>query len=732
MIDRIIKFLYYSLVFFTPLIVLPVTSELFEFNKMLFIYATAILLLFLLTTKYIWQKKIRLAKIALSLPLLLFLASQVLSTLFSIDKHTSIYGYYGRFNGGLLSIIAYLILFYGFFEVGSVLFIKKLLKVSLSASSLVILWGLPGKFGYDLSCLIFTGQFNNSCWTDQFRPAERLFSTLGQPNWLGAYLAINFFVALYFFILSHGSKKFIYYLYLLLNFAVILFTRSRSAILAVILGFIFFFTFITIRQRRVEKKLAILALTIIFSVLFFKTGMGQIDRFLNLDYYREKFFSNKIAKIDKTAQTAVKNDSGGVTESLDIRKIVWDGAVKLGFRYPLFGTGVETFAYSYYFVRPEKHNLTSEWDYLYNKAHNEYLNYFATTGFVGLASYLLLLGTFLGWSLIRISNFKFLIFSQSAKLKNKNSLQSENYQLKTREDEPELLILCLFFSYLTILTTNFFGFSTTTINIFFYLIPAIILILANAVGFESISLTKLSAASSKILLAVNTLVFTILMLFLIFYFAADILYAEAEKYTRLGEYQKSVESLNLALKLHGAHVYEDKLSFVQANLAYMLALQKQDDLAKKFIQASDRLNVKAIMASPHNVLYWKTRAKNYFIFYQLTLDKNQILTGIEALNRARQLSPSDPKITYNLSIYYSILSDEEKDEAKKVAYQKDAFAYGKITINLKPDFKDARLLYAQLLKKYGRKNEAKQELELILKNFNPKDQEVLKELESLP
>ena len=32
------------------------------------------------------------------------------------------------------------------------------------------------KYGYDLSCFIFTGQFNNSCWTDQFRPSERIFS----------------------------------------------------------------------------------------------------------------------------------------------------------------------------------------------------------------------------------------------------------------------------------------------------------------------------------------------------------------------------------------------------------------------------------------------------------------------------------------------------------------------------------------------------------------------------
>ena len=39
--------------------------------------------------------------------------------------------------------------------------------------------------------------------------------------------------------------------------------------------------------------------------------------------------------------------------------------------------------------------MTSEWDYLYNKAHNEYLNYLTTTGIVGLGTHLLLLAGFL-------------------------------------------------------------------------------------------------------------------------------------------------------------------------------------------------------------------------------------------------------------------------------------------------------------------------------------------------
>ena len=71
-------------------------------------------------------------------------------------------------------------------------------------------------------------------------------------------------------------------------------------------------------------------------------------------------------------------ENGG-TESGQIRLIVWQGALEIFKHYPIFGSGVETFAYSYFQYKPISHNLVSEWDFLYNKAHNEFLNYLATT-----------------------------------------------------------------------------------------------------------------------------------------------------------------------------------------------------------------------------------------------------------------------------------------------------------------------------------------------------------------
>ncbi|MFA5771012.1 MAG: O-antigen ligase family protein, partial [Patescibacteria group bacterium] len=477
MIDQIIQLLYGILFFVTPLIMTRSTSELFEFNKMLFIYAATVLIIFFWFLKIVINRKIILKKTVLDIPILIFFLSQLISTVTSIDRHTSIFGYYGRFNGGLLSIICYILLYYGL--VSNSINIEKLLKTIIASSLTVILWAIPGHFGYDLTCLLFTGKFNNSCWDNEtlaFRPELRAFSTLGQPNWLGAYLAVAFFIGIYFLVKNINyvktpyraslQKQLLPSIYLFLNFSMILMSRSRSAIGAVIVGLILFvgYYFFFIKSN-FKKILIVLLMVTIIPIILFKTGEDKIDKYLNLKNLSSIIYPQKTI-INQPSSIILSNN---VTESFDIRKIVWEGAWKLALRYPLFGTGVETFAYSYNFVRPIAHNLTSEWDYVYNKAHNEYFNYLATTGFLGLAGYILLIFGFLFYS-FKILNIKYQISNKSQILKSKK----QNYVAIEQSNNETMLIVCLLIGWLTILITNFFGFSTTTIQLFFYLIPAFI------------------------------------------------------------------------------------------------------------------------------------------------------------------------------------------------------------------------------------------------------------------
>ncbi len=715
MISRIIRYIYYLLFLLTPLIFSPTTSELFEFNKMLFIYTVAATISFLWIVRMVIAKRVIFKTTPIDIPIGLYVAGLIASTIFSIDRHTSIFGYYGRFNGGLLSIIAYLVLYWGFVSNVGRKYVERILQVSIISSLIVILWGFPGHFGADMTCFVFApqGGFSNSCWTAQFQPSIRMFSTLGQPNWLGAYLAIHFFIALYFYLKSihvESAKESIlvsikknlsskttlfYFTYLIFNFVGLLFTRSRSAALASaisLLGFIGYYL-LTKRGKAQSILRSFLPLIAVFfiAILIFKTGIEPIDKYISL----RKAVSKPTAVV---VETFADSD---ITGSGKIREIVWSGALELGRRYPLFGTGLETFAYSYYGVRPVAHNLTSEWDFLYNKAHNEYLNFLATTGFVGLGMYILMIVAVI------------YLFVRTIK----------------KHHDSGLFGISLLAAYTTILITNFFGFSTTTINIFFFLIPAFIVVFSAKESDIVSDHSEHMSLTSWALIVLSGFVLLLTYSYLYSYYVADTKYALSKQYAQAGDSKTEAGLLQQALRLRREHVYEDKLSFALANLAYVYQGDKKG--ARALVALSQRYNALSLLGSPKNVLYFKTRAKNYYLYYQLDSNPQDIQLGIDALGEAKRLSPTDPKIPYSASIFYSLMADAAKDQGKKKEFRDLSLAQIGESIALKPNYSDAYLIKAQLLKKYGDKAGAKTALKYLLKNIDPKDEQAQKELEKL-
>jgi len=706
-INNILKFLYGGLFFLTPLFFTSNTSELFEFNKMIFIYILTILIGFFWLIKMIVSKKIIFKKTFLDTPIFLFFGSQLFSTFFSIDRHTSLFGYYGRFNGGLLSIISYIILYYGF--VSNSVGVNFILKTSLFSSIAVMVYGLPGKLGHDLTCFFVSAGriFDNSCWSTEsnvFNPRERLFSTLGQPNWLGAYLAINFFLGIYFLIKNKNNTKYfiINFLYLFTNISFILFTRSRSALMAVGVGLILFIIYYLLFIKSNNKKLIITLLIIsIIPILLFKTGVDKVDKYLSISNIKNSIFIK--TSMDKQIS---KNNVSSVTESADIRKIVWRGAIDLGLKYPFFGTGVETFAYSYYFFRPVEHNLVSEWDYVYNKAHNEFLNYLATTGFFGLLTYLILITVFIVYVILKLK-------SQILNLKTKTKIAKAKKDSKNLDFDFNytILHLSLLCAYITILITNFFGFSTTIINLFFYIMPAFV-ILASERNLHAqnqnnnsgvVALFPPRMTYKQWVLVFFILSISIYLLFSTFtYWLADTYYALGINYSKpqILDYQKAAGFFEKALRIRYEPIYEDRFSSALSYLSIFAAYQKQNDLAYKLIRLSDYYNDKTLSKYPKNIFYWKTKAKNQYLFYQVTLKTSYLLEGVKALKESKKISPTDPKIPYSLAVYYSLLYDSEKNSSQKSVWKQKSLQEINLALDLKKDFQDGLTLKKDLQKKY--------------------------------
>ncbi len=467
--NKIISWSFYLLFFLVPLWFFSGSHELFEYNKIMLTYGLTIVIAAAWLVKLVVSHQssaISIKRTPLDIPIALYLLSHIISTIFSLDPHTSIWGYYSRFHEGLLATISYIVLYYAAVSNLQRPHILRILQISFVSAAIVAIYGTFEHFGHSPSCLFITGNFDVDCWVQDVK--NRVFATLGQPNWMAAYLDVVLLSVFGFlfsgrsqsvFSLSDSGKPkteklnsdnrqqrtdnqgFIIYTCLsVLLFAALLFTKSRSGILGLFTGLAIFGFF----QLKSLKNFWKVAAAFLITSAIFGLPFSQIEKFS-----LENFLTNKPSTVNpglgpQAEPRTASTQKGayidiGISESGDIRRIVWQGAIKVWQRYPIFGSGVETFAYAYYQDRPVEHNMVSEWDFLYNKAHNEFLNILATTGTVGMLAYLSILGMFT------------LLFLKSKK-------------------EP--LTIALFAAWSSILITNFFGFSVVIIGLYFFLIPA--------------------------------------------------------------------------------------------------------------------------------------------------------------------------------------------------------------------------------------------------------------------
>ncbi|MCR4263488.1 MAG: O-antigen ligase family protein, partial [Candidatus Roizmanbacteria bacterium] len=461
-----IRYSYYALFFLIPLLLTPWNYELFEFNKMLFVYAVSIIVGSLWLVRMTLEKRVIFRQTPLDIPIALFLVAHLVSTIQSIDPHISVWGYYGRFNGGLVSLMSYVLLYYAMVsnlsDQKNNRTILTILRASLVSGILVSFYGIAQHFGIDAHI-----------WVQDVQ--NRVFSTLGQPNWLAAYVAVltplSISLILYgriarsrFGFVSYvwGVSSVIYYLTLL-------YTKSRSGFLAMwlVLGIFWLGTFAYLQWKSTKLKEIQKVTSDIFMVagittaafLVITTITGTPFEKVNtlLSVWKptpQEQVPPEVEQQVATDETALSSGGLNITDSGDIRKLVWQGAFEAARARPYFGWGVETFAWIFYQFKPVEHNLTSEWDFLYNKAHNEYLNYAATTGFIGLASYLSIIGVFMVWF-----------------------IRNMRYEIRETGYNARILAMGLFAGWLSLLVTNFFGFSVVATSVYFWLIPSLIVIL---------------------------------------------------------------------------------------------------------------------------------------------------------------------------------------------------------------------------------------------------------------
>lgn len=630
-VEGLIWFSLFGLAIITPLLFSTQNTELFEVPKMLFVYFAAVIILFLTLIKFVLNGKITIPKSWPLATLFIFIIIQIFSTFTSIDKFTSIFGYPSRLNGGLISQLAYLVIFACALINLTGEQIKKTFIAIVIAAFAVSLWGIPSHFGKDPSCYVLTGKLTSSCWQEDFNPRLRIFSTLGQPNWLATYLVLTIPLSLALSLMATRIQtKAMFSIVTLTLFVAFIFTNSRSGALGLVIALAIFIALMGIQI--IKKNLKILAILI---AAFLAAGI---------------FLGSKLLfRVDDT---------------IKIRQIVWQGAIEIFKKKPLLGTGPETFAYSYYLYRPLAHNQTAEWNFFYNKAHNEFLNYLANIGILGFVAYLLFMATAI----------------VSLKTANRHLRGVESFHLGGGRNSPNNFSLAK--ATIAAITgyqvSIFFGFSTVASQLLMYLMLAQVLAKEEKKFSFKLNLNK----NSKVISSGVLIIFGLVILsFPTRMYFADLFLSRASnlEYDDANGAIESYQNAILAFPVANPF-YLSSYSYFLAQ--YIATIDDQNTVSSLTKTAIETAQLSQNL-SPNNLIVQRRVANIYLLI--ASYNKDYQPKALEVGQNLIKLAPTDPQSYYSLAKIQVGIGKE--DDAKETLVK---------TLELKPDYQEAKELFQQL------------------------------------
>ena len=359
--DKILSVGLVLLPFILPLYFLATTSEYYEFNKqVLLVFATGILL----TAWFgkMWtERELRFTRTPLEIPILLFYAVYLVTTAASVNLTTSILGHFGRFDGGLLNITCYVLLYFVYVNnVRTISQIKKIAgAVSLSAITLALL-GLG----------VYFDLFKSLPWNLLH---SRYFTPVGSPNILAYYLAATLPVTLGLTAISRGFLKAFYALGAVASFAYLALASGSldqanmitGAWVGVAVAVVIFFY--AAREIALSRNRALFTTLLVI--------------FLALSTLVIPAVRNTLPAAYRDLPREVNLDWSST----------WPIAASTLAERPIFGSGPDTFLFDFTRFRSFSLNATPYWNLRFDRGASEFLQILTTLGLLGLAAFIFLI-----------------------------------------------------------------------------------------------------------------------------------------------------------------------------------------------------------------------------------------------------------------------------------------------------------------------------------------------------
>ncbi len=685
LIDRIIIYLIKGLVIVLPLFFLPWTSSLIgidDFNKQYLLWLIVPLAVFLWIIKNIWQKEFRVKRTPLDIPIIIFLIVVGLAAVFSLDRFSSFFGYYGSISQPYLGLISLALLYFfivNFFPGEKIFSLVKLIIVSYDLIVLAIL-------------LLFLGFISPSgIFSEYFK--------LAVGSLEDAALFISVIIVLLFSLLinkEHVSLIFskrwtIWLAKIVLALSLLLlisinFVPAWWCLLSGIL-FISFINYIFLPKEEPAKDGRGKKFGRIFK--FRNLGWSLLLMFIAINFLLNNYLAdNKTLSQNRLAKKL----------QLDYSNSLIIAGQALSER-PLLGYGPEAFPYAFSFLRNPELNNSEFWHLRFNRSAAYVLDLLVTTGVFGLLSYLLVIASLF---------YSFIVFWR---------FLANNIKKLDKARFSQLVLLISLFAALSSLVIGQFIYSANTVLLFlFWLIAALVMVSWRDLlgGVESKPerpiFRELRFSQLK-----DSLVFNLVILVIFVFFSTWIIFAGytikywlAQAYFKnnRGQEQELIKAAALnpycsKYQISLAKFYLDKAMFE------LIKPEGEKDLVliQDYINSSIDWSKTAIKTTPYSVAAYETLGMIYRGLGSFSWGSEAL--AVQAFAQANKLEPSNPVLATELGKAY--FNNGQTEEA--ILSLKQA-------LDLKSDYSEAGFSLAKAYVRQGEDEQALKILEEITGRYN--------------
>lgn len=296
------------------------------------------------------------------IPVLAFIAAAILSTLFSINPGTSIFGQYQR----QISLITFLYLAIIYFLSSGILQDKNRFKFLFSITEI-------------LAVIVSVYSFIQMLGLDplgiQQAGLDRPVSTFGNAVFFGGFLTLIFpFSALN---ISGKKNKLLKVIFPLIIIFGIILSGTRSAYLAAASEIaVLIAVYLLMKKKSSFSEKNVLYSSKNIKTIFYAAGGVLLVLVLYVFIFPESFLSRRMLSLFSSSDNP--------------RLVLWQESFGIFLKYPLTGTGIAMFSYAFEEFYSNRLRLLERTGY-FDHPHNNYLYILYSMGIIGLLAYMSIL-----------------------------------------------------------------------------------------------------------------------------------------------------------------------------------------------------------------------------------------------------------------------------------------------------------------------------------------------------